>query len=150
MWSRHLLTSHSKISWMNTLNTLQATRFEHFNSLNIFEHIVFHRMSINTNHEPCVIWDILPKRILNSNLAKSRLSITSFVFVQSFWNFVQSTAGTAVHCAKFQNDWTTETDVWDERDFARFEFKLRFGRLSYITQGSSLTTPPGYTYGGAH
>ena len=35
---------------------------------------------------------IRPKPILNSNLAKSRSSITSMSFVQSFWNFAQSTA----------------------------------------------------------
>ena len=34
------------------------------------------------------------------------------------------------------NDWTTETDVMDERDFAIFEFKMNFGRISYIAQGS--------------
>ena len=31
---------------------------------------------------------------------------------------------TAVLCAKFQIDWTIETGVMDERDFARFEFKM--------------------------
>ena len=28
---------------------------------------------------------------------------------------------TAVLCATFQNDWTIETDVMDEREFARFD-----------------------------
>ena len=42
-------------------------------------------------------------------------------------------SNTAVLCAKFQNDdWITETDVMEERDFARFEFKMSFGRISYI------------------
>ena len=41
---------------------------------------------------------------------------------------------TAVLCAKFQTDWTIETDVMDERDFVRFEFKMSFGRISYIAQ----------------
>ena len=41
---------------------------------------------------------------------------------------------TAVLCAKFQNDWAAETDAMDERDFARFDFKMSFGRISYITQ----------------
>ena len=40
-----------------------------------------------------------------------------------------------VLCAKFQNDWTTKRDAMDKRDFARLEFKMRFGRLSYIEQG---------------
>ena len=39
---------------------------------------------------------------------------------------------TAVLCEKFQNDGTTETDVMDTRDFARFELKMSFGRISYI------------------
>ena len=55
---------------------------------------------------------------LNSNLAKSRLLRTYFSVVQSFCNF------TAVLCAKLQNDWATEMDVIDERDFARFEFEM--------------------------
>ena len=29
-----------------------------------------------------------------------------------------------VLCAKYQNDWATEIDAMDERDFARFEFKM--------------------------
>ena len=37
-------------------------------------------------------------------------------------------------CAKFQNDWTTETDVMIKRDFVRFIFKLIFRRISYIAQ----------------
>ena len=42
--------------------------------------------------ESLPVCDIRPKRILNSNLAKSRLPITYFAFVQSLWNFAQSTA----------------------------------------------------------
>ena len=33
-----------------------------------------------------------------------------------------------------QTDWTIESDVVDERNFARFEFKISFGRISYIAQ----------------
>ena len=33
-----------------------------------------------------------------------------------------------------QSDRTTETDVTAERDFARFEFKMSFERVSYIAQ----------------
>ena len=39
---------------------------------------------------------------------------------------------TTVFSATFHNDWTTETDVMDERDFRRFEFKMSFGWISYI------------------
>ena len=41
---------------------------------------------------PCAIWDICPKCISNSNLAKSRLPITHASVERSLWNFVQSTA----------------------------------------------------------
>ena len=44
----------------------------------------------------------------------------------------------SVLCAKFQTDWTIETDVMDERDFARFELKMSFGRISYIAQYPGL------------
>ena len=39
-----------------------------------------------------VIWDIRPKRILNSDLAKSRLPIINSTAAQSFCNFAKSTA----------------------------------------------------------
>ena len=41
---------------------------------------------------------------------------------------------TAVLCAKFQTDWIIEMDVMDERDFARFEFRMSCGRISYIAE----------------
>ena len=39
---------------------------------------------------------------------------------------------TAVLCAKFQTEWTIEMGVVDKQDFARFEFKMSFGQISYI------------------
>ena len=30
---------------------------------------------------------------------------------------------------KFENDWTTEKNIMDEREFPRFEFKMGFGRI---------------------
>ena len=46
-------------------------------------------------------------------------------------------------CSEYGSDtevlnakWTTETDVMDERHFARFEFKMSFERISYIAQHS--------------
>ena len=54
--------------------------------------------------------------------------------------------------AKFQKEWTTETNVMGERDFARFEFKMSFGRISYIAQDPSswlvsvATTTQGWTF----
>ena len=47
---------------------------------------------------------------------------------------------------KLQIDWTSTTDVMDERDFARFEFKMSFGRISDIAQhpwfGSNILMQP--------
>ena len=33
-------------------------------------------------------------------------------------------------CANFQKDLTTEMDVLNEQDFAKFEFKMCMGRIS--------------------
>ena len=44
---------------------------------------------------------------------------------------------TAVLCAKFQGDGSTEAFVMGKRDFARFEFKMNFGRISYIAHGTT-------------
>ena len=44
------------------------------------------------NEGSYAIWNIRPKIILNSNLVKSRYSITPVYVIQSFWNFSQSTA----------------------------------------------------------
>ena len=78
---------------------------------------------------------------------KSKSSVISFAHThasvdQSFWNFAQSTTDsiTTMLCAKFQNDWTIETNVMDERDFARFEFKTSFWRISHIAVHSTPGT----------
>ena len=41
---------------------------------------------------------------------------------------------TAVLCAKFQNDRTTEECVMCKRDFARFGFSMRLGRILHMAQ----------------
>ena len=43
-----------------------------------------------------------------------------------------------VLCAKFQNNWTIETDVVEERDFVGFEVKMSLGQKSYIAQHPRL------------
>ena len=97
-------------------------------------------MVLTASARPCAIWDICLKRILNPNLAKSRWQITHASVYQSFWNFTQNTV-VSLPCF-VQNfdwaiaDWAIETDVMDERDFAGFEFKTSFGRISYIAQHS--------------
>ena len=69
----------------------------------------------------CAIQDIRPKPILNSNLAKSRTSITSVSLAQTFEIFTEHGSG-VVPSAKFQDDWSIEIGLMDERDFTRFEF----------------------------
>ena len=65
--------------------------------------------------------DIRPKLILNSNPVESRLPMTYFSILQSFWNFTQS-AAVILPCSvqNFTNDWIKETDVMGKRDFMRW------------------------------
>ena len=81
----------------------------------------------------CSIWDICPKHILNSNFAKIPSFKTSIWIFESSWHLAQGTE-VSLSCTKqnFLNDWTTEWDVMDERDFARFQFKMSFGLISYF------------------
>ena len=37
-----------------------------------------------------------------------------------------------------QNDWKLDMAVMNERDFTRFEFKMRFGQISHIAHGPCL------------
>ena len=53
--------------------------------------ITLNKSNWSPNPGYCAIYDIHPQRILNTNLTKSQSSITSVSFVQSFWNFVQTT-----------------------------------------------------------
>ena len=53
------------------------------------------------------------------NLFAYNLSLSSPVVLQFY---TEHGSDTAVLCAKFQNEWTTETNVMDEQDFARFDF----------------------------
>ena len=79
--------------------------------------------------------------LLSSNVAKSHSLLTSVYVIQSFWNFAQSTT-VSLPCSvlKFQDDWIIETDNIYEWDFARFEFKVCFGQISYIRQHPEVLT----------
>ena len=91
-----------------------------------------------------VILGIRPKSILDPSLLKSRWHMIYFSVTQSREiSFVHDIFLSCpivlkfctghdnnVLCAKFQTDWTTETDVMDERDFARFGFKMSFKWIS--------------------
>ena len=80
-------------------------------------------------------WDIRSKRILNPNLVKSHLPIvTCFAITESFQSLHWARQ---YHCralCKFQNDWTTETNVENEWELTRFEFKISYGLLGYIAE----------------
>ena len=87
----------------------------------------------------CNIW--YPSEThLNSNLAKYRWSTTSVSYVHLFCKIAKQMdiwhrcCDTAVLCAKFQNDRTTEECVMRKRDFARFGFSMRLGRILHMTQ----------------
>ena len=72
-------------------NTYQWILFEiqMFSFKNIFINVMC-EMSAILLSGGCTILDIYPKLILNTNLAKSRSSITCVSVIQSFWNFAQS------------------------------------------------------------
>ena len=82
--------------------------------------------------------DIRPKVILDTILTKSRPPIINCWIVLKFCT--EHGSITAVLCAKFQNDLATKMGIVDERDFARFKFKMRFGRISYIGTAPRCTS----------
>ena len=94
------------------------------------------------NHAICPmplkqLWNAV--RYRNPNLVKSRLPKAFFVSYAIVLIFcTELGSDTAVLCAKFQTNWTIGTEVVDERDFARFQFKICFGRISYIAQHPRL------------
>ena len=47
---------------------------------------------------------------------------------------------------KFQNDWTTKTDVMEERDFVRVELKMTFGQISYTARPSFILGATSQTF----
>ena len=75
----------------------------------------------------------LPYKVISPHLKLKSCEISFthnlFLICKIVWKFrTEHISITAVLCAKFQNDSTTEMDVLEERDFARFEFGMRFGR----------------------
>ena len=95
-------------------------------------------------------WDkITPSGAAMVFAVQYRISVQKSFQIQLSWNLVcpqlitqtvvlrfctEHDRITAVLCAKFQNYWATETNVMDERDFARFEFKISFECSSFIAQ----------------
>ena len=84
-----------------------------------------------------VIQYIPPKLIRSSKIPKYQLSM-SFLWLPIAWQFYTEHSG----------DWTTETDVTDERDVLRFEFQMGVGgrEVLYCNSprlfGSCLETLP--------
>ena len=79
----------------------------------------------------CAIYDIRPECILNSreisfahNFFSNRQIVFEILYITRQYHLRC--------CLSFQNDLTTETDNLDEGDFARFGFKMSFGRISHI------------------
>ena len=97
-----------------------------------------HEIWFNMGVSPCnwtgASTDLLPIRSSKfSNISQTQFSspTTHFSDVKSFRDFVQG-SNIVVFCAKFPNDWATKIDDMDERDFARFQFKIRFRGTSDI------------------
>ena len=67
-------------------------------------------------HGPVAIKYIPSKLMLNANLAKSRLPITSFSVIKSFCNFAQSTTVTLPCCVQnFRAVWQMTCMLWANR-----------------------------------
>ena len=86
----------------------------------------------------CAKYDIRLKLILNSNLVKTRSSMTSVAVVQSFWNFAQNSI-VSLPCPVQHFETLKVMDKWV---FARLEFKVRFEWISHIAQGPSCVYHP--------
>ena len=80
----------------------------------------------NTQWGHCAIKDIHLNLILNSNLLKYSSTITSFICPIVLKFCTEHSSITAMLCAKFWNDQTTEKWVVGKWVFSRFEFKVRF------------------------
>ena len=81
-----------------------------------------------------------PKLILNSNFAKTRSFITSVPDVQSIRGFAQSTVLVLLCSAQnFKTIGLFKGILCAKKFFARFEFKVSFGRILYIAQHGRFT-----------
>ena len=83
----------------------------------------------------CNIGHLTPKFMFNMNLVKSRPYITSISVVESLCKFGHG-SNTAVIWA-FKNESTTQQQVMDRWNFARFEFNMIFGGIPYIAPNVS-------------
>ena len=85
----------------------------------------------------CAIYNIRPKLILNSNLAKSHLLITPVSIVLSFEIVHKAQQCTCRAMFQFKMiGWLKY--VMDKRDSTSCVLEMSFGRISYIAQSSSL------------
>ena len=90
-----------------------------------------HSAMAKVEHRPGVLCN---KEYLFETPLKVKARENSLVHNIGFNNLIVLKFFSAVFCAKLQSDWATETNVMDERDFTKFEFKMRFGWISYIAQ----------------
>ena len=77
--------------------------------------------------------------VLREILYTSTICDTWHIKAWTIWPIIlkfctEHSIDTAVLCTKFQNNWTAESDVMEEWDLARFEFKMSFRQISYIAQ----------------
>ena len=88
--------------------------------------------------------EISPKLNLNSNLAKSRSSITTISVAPSFWNFAQSMA-VILPCSVqyFKMIGEPRKKIIGKPDFMRLEFKMSFLWISNIVTTTWLYHNPG-------
>ena len=62
--------------------------------------------------------------------------------------FTEHGNNNVVLCAKFHYDGIIETGVMDEPDFAKFEIKINFGRIDYISKPQTIDLSQHSTFSG--
>ena len=83
----------------------------------------------------CNIGYLTPKFMLNINLVKSRPYITSMSVVESLCKFGHDSNTAVIWASK--NESITQQQVMDRWNFARFEFNMIFGGISYIAPNAA-------------
>ena len=83
-------------------------------------------------------WELLQYRVAPETLLIIKSRETSVVHNPSFGYTKSPDSDTIVFYIKFQNDWATEIDIMDKRDFARFEFEVSFGGMSHMATAALL------------
>ena len=104
-------------------------------------HYCYNRMHLGQPGVLCNIW-YPPETHIKPKLREISFSHNLSIRYPIVLKFsTEHGSDTAVLSAKFHSDWIPQMDVMDERSFARFEYMMSFGRISYIAQHPWILQP---------